>query len=416
MDSPIVLRCLVFGRWCTKIRDMNEEYRPTIFAEALGRKGLRIFGVIRRDRLFHQIAFGQTGTGKSTLLLGMLRQDLANSQGFCLVDPHGDLAASVAVSAGSSVQLWNVADHGSMLGYNPLVRISSALRPLVASGLIDTLKRQWADAWGARMEHLLRYALLALLERNGSTLRDIVPMFLDKEFRRQVIVSVSDPQVRSFWQVEFPSMNYKTAVDGVAPIANKIGALLAHPVVRKALCEPEQPLRFRKIMDEGKVLIVNLAKGRLGADIANFVGGLIVSSFANAAMSRADTPEAERKPFFLYVDEFHSFTTSAFADMLSELRKYKLGLVLATQYTSQLDPDVREAIFGNVGTIMSFRVGATDAAIISKQFGADVPSERDLLNLPNYEMYLRLMIDGTQSKPFSARTLPPDAPEIRHAA
>ncbi len=257
------------------------------------------------------------------------------------------------------------------------------------------------------MEHLLRFSLLALLSRPGSTLQDVIPLFLEKHFREDVLASVHDPQVRRFWAVEYPAMNFKNAVDGVAPIANKLGAFLAHPVVRKAVCEPAEPLRFRRIMDEGQVLIVNLAKGRLGADVSNILGGLIVSSFAHAAYSRQDQPERERRPFFLYIDEFHSFTTQSLADMLSELRKYRLGLVLAHQHTAQLDRQVLEAILGNVGTLMAFRLGATDAAIMARQFAANIPSERDLVNLPNYELYLRLMIEGAQSKPFSARTLPP---------
>ena len=387
---------------------MDQSKSDTVLlGHTLGRGPIKPFGVFRRDRLFHQYIIGQTGTGKSTLLLNMMRQDLAAGQGFCLVDPHGDLSVQIVAQASREVTYWDVAAPSSVHGYNPVSFVSRDLRPLVASGLIDTLKRQWADAWGARMEHLLRYSLLALLERPGSTLRDIVPMFLESEFRARVLAFVTDEQVMRFWHNEFPAMNYKTAVDGVAPIANKLGAFLAHPVVRQALCEPKGPLRFRKIMDEGRVLIVNLAKGRLGADVANTVGGLIVSNLAHAAYSRQDQPESERVPYFLYIDEFHSFTTTAFADMLSGLRKYRLGLVLAHQHTSQLDPNVFEAILGNVGTQMAFRVGATDAAILSRQFGADVPSPRDLVGLPNYEMYLKLMIDGTQSKPFSARTLAP---------
>jgi hypothetical protein len=378
----------------------------------LGRQPSRPFGIYALDRLFHTYIVGQTGTGKSSLLLNMARQDAANGQGFCLIDPHGDLALATSNAVHGSHLYWDVADPSCLLGYNPLAYVSAEFRPLVASGLIDTMKKQWADAWGARMEHLLRYSLLALLERPHSTLQDIMPMFLDKIFRREVIRTIDDPQVRSFWTEEFPAMNYRTAVDGVAPIANKLGAFLAHPLVRKALCTPDKPLRFRQIMDEGKVLVVNLAKGRLGADTANVLGGLIVSSIANAAYSRQNVAESGRKPFFLYVDEFHSLTTSAFADMLSELRKYGLGLVATTQYSSRLDDGVREAIFGNVGTIMAFRVGATDATLIAKQFGADVPQASDLVGLANYEMYLKLMIDGVQSKAFSARTLSHYSPDI----
>lgn len=335
----------------------------------------------------------------------MMRQDAAAGRGFCLIDPHGDLAEAVGASVDCEVVYWDASDPSCPFGYNPITHVGAAHRPLVASGLIDTLKKQWTDAWGARMEHLLRYSILALLERPRSTLQDIMPMFLDSTFRKQVVGSVLDTQVRQFWATEFPNMNYKTAADGVAPIANKLGAFLAHPVVRKAVCEPLMPLRFRKIMDQGQVLIVNLAKGKLGSDVSNILGGLIVSSIAHAAYGRQSLAEHQRKPFFLYIDEFHAFTTEALSEMLSELRKYRVGIIASTQFGRQLNTDVHEAILGNVGTIMAFRVGATDAAVLARQFGSDVPTQRDLVRLANYEMYLRLMIDGTGSKPFSAKTL-----------
>lgn len=297
---------------------------------------------------------------------------------------------------------WNLADEQSPYGYNPLTRTSASFRPLIASGLIDALRKQWADAWGARMEHLLRYALLALLEQPKTDIRDIMRLFVEKPFQKEVIARISDPQVRRFWTQEYPSMSYKTAIDGVAPIANKLGAFLAHPVIRKAMCEPEEPLRFRKIMDEGGILIVNLAKGRLGNDMANVMGGLIVSSIMNAAFSRHSTPEGERRPFMLYVDEFHSFTTTAFASMLSEVRKYGLGVTLAHQHIVQTDKAVFESVMGNVGSMMAFRMGALDAPTISQQLGTvGVP---DLVNLPNYRAYVQLMVDGEKTRPFTATT------------
>lgn len=260
-------------------------------------------------------------------------------------------------------------------------------------------------AWGARMEHLLRFALLALLDRPGSSLDDIVPLFLDKDFRREVLAQVKDQQVSLFWSREYPAMNYKNAADGFAPIANKIGAFLAHPLVRKAICNPENPMRFRSMMDQGQSLVVNLAKGRLGADVSNVLGGLIISSIANAAYTRHGIPEAERRPFFLYVDEFHSFTTGAVADMLAELRKYRLGLVLAGQHASQADREVLDAIIGNVGSVICFRLGANDAPLFTRHLATPRIEPRDLVNLPNYEMYARLMVDGQQTQGFSAKTV-----------
>jgi type IV secretory pathway TraG/TraD family ATPase VirD4 len=364
------------------------------------------FGIYTPDRLFHTFIVGQTGTGKSSLLEIMLRQDIEHGQGFCLIDPHGDLAETIVRFAGDRVLYWNLPDPSCPLGYNPLQPVLPQYRPLVVSGLIDALKKQWEDAWGARMEHLLRYALLALIERGDSRLQDIMPMFLDKEWRGEVVKDIHDPQVKQFWEVEFPAMNYRTAVDGVAPIANKLGAFLAHPVVRNALCTPDKPLRFTDLLRTGQSLVVNLGKGRLGADTANVVGGLIVSALGLAAYQRQEIPETERTPYFLYVDEFHAFTTSAFADMLSELRKYGMGLVATTQHTSRLSDHVREAIFGNVGTIIAFRLGATDADVLSKQFGEEVPRASDFVGLANFQLYLKMMVDGVQTKPFSAQTLP----------
>ena len=366
------------------------------------RYGDRPFGLPLRDRLSHLYIIGQTGTGKSTLLRNLAKQDAAAGIGFCLIDPHGDLAHSLSTSLSVPHRYWNVADDQSPYGYNPLTRVSPSLRPLIASGLIETLKKQWADAWGARMEHLLRYATLALLEQPKTDIRDIMRLFVDQSFQKEVVSQVTDPQVKQFWTQEYPAMNYKTAIDGVAPIANKLGAFLAHPVIRKALCEPNEPLRFRKIMDDGEILIVNLAKGRLGGDMANVMGGLIVSSIMNAAFSRHDTPEPDRRPFMLYVDEFHSFTTSAFASMLSEVRKYGLGVTLAHQHIVQADKTVFEAIMGNVGSIMAFRVGALDAPTISQQFGTVAVS--DLVNLPNYRAFVQLMVGGEKTKPFTATT------------
>ena len=376
----------------------------TILGKTLGRPPHRHFGIRQPDRLFHTYIIGQTGVGKSALLSNLATQDVRMGQGFCLVDPHGDLAEEVLQAAGDRAIYWDIADSNCPYGYNPLTYVTAAYRPLIASGIIDTLKQQWADAWGARMEHLLRYSVLALLETPKSTLADIMPMFTDKSFRSRVVSRVTDTEVRRFWADEFPNMNYKNAADGVAPIANKIGAFLAHPVVRKAICAPETPLRFRRIMDEGQVLIVNLGKGRLGTDIANILGGLVVSNVMHAAVSRQDQPPELRRPFILYADEFHSFTSTAFVGILSEMRKYGLGLVIANQYTMQLKAEVLEAVFGNVGTIMSFRIGAHDAPEIAKQLGDIDP--RDLINLGNYELNMKLMIDGVASKAFSAQTMP----------
>lgn len=355
-----------------------------------------------RDRLMHLYIVGQTGAGKSSLIADLARQDAEAGTGFCLLDPHGDLASELTGTIEAPHLYWDVADPACPFGYNPLTHVAVEHRPLVASSLIDTLKKQWIDAWGARMEHLLRYALLALLDQPNADLRDILPLFIDSNARERMIINITDAQVRDFWTVEFKALRYKGSTDGVAPIANKLGAFLSHPLVRRAVCEPETPLRFRRIMDQGQCLIVNLATGRLGADTANVLGGLILSGFAHAGYSRATLAFEDRRPFIVYADEFHAFSSSALAGMLPQLRKYGVGLVLAHQYLDQLDRSLLAAILGNAGSIMVFRVGATDAPMLANQLGNVHP--RDLIGLANFECFARVMIDGNQSKPFSAFT------------
>jgi len=377
----------------------------TQLGTAYNRYGDKPFGIYRSDRLSHIYLIGQTGTGKSTLLGSLAEQDATRQQGFCLIDPHGDLATQLHSTITVDHIYWDVSDSTSPYGYNPLTRVPAHLRPLVASGFIETLKKQWADSWGARMEHLLRYAVLALLEQPLADMRDIGRLFMETEFRRGVVSRISDPQVRAFWTVEFPKMKYLTAIDGVAPINNKLGAFLAHPLVRNAVCTPKQPLRFRQIMDDGQSLIINLAKGKIGNDTANVLGGLLVSNIMNAAFSRHDTPESKRTPFFLYVDEFHNFTTTAFADMLSESRKYALGLCLSHQHTAQTEQPVFDAVMGNVGTMIALRIGAQDAPIIARQFG-DIAAE-NFVTLPNYHGFIQMMVQGRKMPAFSFQTRPP---------
>ncbi|WP_247716954.1 type IV secretory system conjugative DNA transfer family protein [Gymnodinialimonas ceratoperidinii] len=359
------------------------------------------------DRLQHLFAIGQTGTGKSTLLRILIEQDVAAGRGMMLIDPHGDLALALHHSLERPHHYWDPADPACRLGYNPLTPAGPAVRPLITGGLIDALKKQWADAWGARMEHLLRYAVLALLESPAPDLRDIMRLYLEKDFRAQVLSCVSDPQVLSFWRDEFRAMNYTNAVDGVAPIANKLGAFLAHPLVRRAVCEPDQPLRLRQVMDNGETLVINLGKGRLGIDTAKVLGGLILASAMHAGLSRQVLAEAARRPFMLYVDEFHSFTTEAFADLLSEIRKYGIAVTLAQQYLGQSEDAVFAAIMGNVGSMLAFRVGPLDTPLLSRQL-TDIPA-RDLIYQPNYRAFARLLVNGTPRAPFTLDTLAPGA-------
>lgn len=374
----------------------------TTLGRAYRRSGSKAFSISLADRLLHLYLVGQTGAGKSTLIRNLALQDAKAGVGFCLIDPHGDLASEVRDRIEIDHTYWDVADPNCPYGYNPLTHISEPYRPLVASGIVDALRKQWPDAWGARMEHVLRYALLLLLEQPSADLRDIMPLLLDARVRERLTGTISDAQVRAFWKEEYSALRYAKAADGVAPIANKLGAFLAHPLVRKAVCEPEHPLRFRTLMDEGQCLIVNLAAGRLGVDTANILGGLILSGLAHAGLSRASTPLASRRAFLIHVDEFHAFTSGALAGMLPQLRKFGIGLTLAHQYLDQVEHSLLSAVLGNAGNVMVFRVGAHDAPLLAKHLAIDAP--RDLVGLANFECFARVMVDGVQTKAFTAFT------------
>jgi hypothetical protein len=380
----------------------------SFFAEATSRARFTRFGIKQPDRLSHLYIIGKTGVGKSTLLQLLARQDLAAGRGFALIDPHGDLVEGLvrdlAPAARDRVLYLDAADPSQPFGYNPLRRIRDDKIPLAASGLIETLKKLWPEAWGVRMEHVLRNSLYALLERHGSTLPDLLRLYADKSFRRAITARVRNETVRTFWTDEFDHYPERYKLEVVAPIQNKLGALLSDPALHRILVAPKDDLRFRSLMDRGRVLLVNLAKGQVGDDTATTLGGLLVSTIGLAALTRADVPTNHRRPFFLYVDEFQSFTTLSFVNMLSELRKYGLGLTLANQHLHQLDPDIRHAVLGNAGTLIAFRLGPEDAIILAREFQPTFGVE-DLLNLPNRHFYLKLMIDGTPSRPFSARTL-----------
>lgn len=363
------------------------------------------------DRLTHTYAIGETGVGKTTFLEGLILQDIAAGRGAMFLDPHGDAARSIArripVGREAHVLYIDLADPTLALGYNPLTRVSAPYRPLVASGLMAVMKKMWSDAWGVRMEHILRNTLLALLDQPEAQLPDVLHMLGDKRFRSAAIGHIENAQVRAFWTKEFPAYQPRFIADAIQPIQNKVGAFLADPRLRRFVCPEGRGLRFREIMDEGRTVLVNLSKGVLGEDSAATLGAMLVTAVGLAGLSRADTSMANRRPFFLYLDEFQNVTTLAMVEMLSELRKYGVGLIMAHQYLAQLDPEIRHAVLGNAGTILSFRVGAEDAPVMARQFApAFLPI--DLMNLPNRHFYIRLMIDGAPSKAFSAVTLAPE--------
>jgi hypothetical protein len=386
----------------------HDQNAISYFAQTNSRASHRPFGIKQADRLSHMYIIGKTGTGKSTLIETLIRQDIAAGRGCALLDPHGDLveriAATIPDHRKADTIYFNVPDPALACGYNPFAKVGPGLRPLVASGLMDVFKKMWEDSWGPRMEHILRNALLALLDQPSATMPDILSLVSSKSFRERVIAHIENKQVRAFWQGEFPRYSFKLQADGISPIQNKVGSFLADPKLRRILTRPDGQIRLRAIMDEGKVLLVNLAQGKIGADSAALLGGLLVTSLGSAAFSRAYLPEEQRRPFFLFVDEFQTFTTLAFANMLAELRKYGVGAVVAHQFRQQVASEVRHAVLGNAGTLISFRLGAEDAALTAREF-APVFTAHDLLTLPNYDIYLKLMIDGAPSAPFSATTL-----------
>jgi type IV secretory pathway TraG/TraD family ATPase VirD4 len=373
----------------------------------------RVFGIKTEDRFSHIYVIGKTGTGKSTLIETMALQDLEQGNGFALIDPHGDLAERVAARIPSSRQAdtvyFNPSDSAQPYGYNPLRQVRQEFISLAASGLMEVLKKMWADSWGVRMEHILRNVLLALLEQPNATLHDVLHLLTDRNFRKTIVGRLKNVTVRNFLEKEFERFTFGYRADGIAPIQNKIGAFLADPLLNRILTAPDEDLHIRRIMDEGKVLLVNLAKGRLGEDSSTLLGGLLVTTIGLAAFSRADAPAEKRRDFFVYVDEFQSFTTLAIVNMFSELRKYRVGFTVAHQYLHQLEPDIRHAVLGNAGTIISFRVGAEDAPFMEQEFQERF-DQIDLTQLGNYPVYLKLMIDGQPSRPFSAATLEPPEP------
>jgi len=349
--------------------------------------------------------------GKSTLLATLLKQDVISDEGVALFDPHGDLADRVLGfipdRRRQDLVHLNVPDPSLRWSFNPFAGVQEDQRALAASGIVEAFRSIWPDDWGPRLEHLLRNVAFTLLDVPGSTIADIPPLLTDKDFRAKLVSQVHNQAVREFWEKEYARYSQPFRAVVTAPLQNKIGALLTDPLLYRVLTGSEAELDLRAIMDSGKILLCNLDKGRIGPGPAALLGSLLVTHIALTAFSRRDTPEAKRRDFFVYLDEFHTFTTLTIATMLSELRKYRVNLVLANQYLSQLDPEVHDAVFGNVGTVVAFRVGSDDAAFLGREF-APVFDAEDFLNLPLYRAYLRLAIDGQMSQAFSARILSPE--------
>ena len=368
------------------------------------RNNRTMFGIKQGDRLLHTYLIGKTGTGKTSLLETMLMQDLKSGRGLCLLDPHGDFAEKVVQQIPKSRKrdfiYFNIPDSNLSLGYNPLRKVSYEKRSLVASGIMEAFEKLWRTAWGVKLEHILRNTLLSLLDQPSATLSDVPEFLLDDSYRKKAIKHIENESVRKFWEREFPKYNR----NDLLPVLNKIGALLAHPIIKKVFVENRKVVSIRRAMDEGKVLLVNLSKGHLGSDVSQILGAMFITSIGSAAFSRANIPESSRRPFMVYLDEFHNFTTLSLVNMFSELRKFKVGLTLAHQYLHQLDDKIRHAILGNIGTLISFRIGTNDASYLSREMYPEFNIE-DFIHLPNYHIYLKLMVNGKPSRPFSAVTL-----------
>ncbi|MBN1779449.1 MAG: type IV secretion system DNA-binding domain-containing protein [Candidatus Buchananbacteria bacterium] len=373
------------------------------------------FGIKRDDRRRHTYVIGKTGMGKSTLMENMIIQDIRNGEGVALVDPHGDFAEKILDFIPSErindIVYFNPSDTAYPIAFNVMEAVSEEHKHLVASGLIGVFKKLWADSWGPRLEYILRNTILALLDYPGSTLLGVNRMFVDKIYRNKVISKIKDPVVKAFWIDEYSKYSAQFATEAVASIQNKIGQFLSTALIRNVVGQVKSTIDIREIMDKQKILIMNLSKGRIGEDASSLLGAMMITKIQLAAMSRIDIPEKDRKDLYLYVDEFQNFATESFAAILSEARKYRLNLIIGHQYIEQLSEEVAAAVFGNVGTIICFRVGSADAEAMAVEF-APYFEEEDLVNLAKYDVYMKLMIDGVASNPFSATTLPPLAEQI----
>lgn len=382
----------------------------TCFAETTFRGQRKRFGIKQRDRSKHMYVIGKTGMGKSTLLENMTIQDIMAGHGVAVVDPHGEYAERILDfipgNRVNDVIYFNPADTSYPVAFNIMEKVEEDQRHLISSGLLGVFKKIWPDVWSPRMEYLLANAILALLEIPGSTLLGVNRMFGEKDFRKRIVAQLHDPVIKSFWENEFAKYPEQFMREAVAAIQNKVGQFSSNPLIRNIIGQVQSAVDMRSVMDESKIFIVNLAKGKIGEENSRLLGAMIVTKLYLTAMTRVDMPEEERRDFYLYVDEFQNFATESFANILSEARKYHLNLTVAHQYIMQMEEMVQHAVFGNVGTMVIFRVGAEDAEVLEKEFMPEFVVQ-DLCNLGFKQIYVKLMIDGITSRPFSAETLAP---------
>lgn len=399
---------------------MNNENKITYFAETDARNKRTPFGIKAKDRLKHMYIIGKTGMGKSTLLENMAVQDIQNGEGMAFIDPHGGTAEKlleyVPEHRIKDVIYLAPFDIEYPISFNVMEDIGPEKRHLVLNGLMSAFKKLFGEeSFSDRMQYILQNTILALLEYPGASMLGINRMLAEKDYRNKVIANVTDPSVKTYWTKEYAGYTERFAAEAIPAIQNKIGQFTSNPLIRNIIGQEKSSFDFRDVMDRGKIIIINLSKGKVGESNANLIGSMIITKIYLAAMSRADAGQstlAKLPNFYLYVDEFQSFANKSFADILSEARKYKLNLTIAHQYIEQMEEEVRDAVFGNVGTMITFRVGAIDAELLEKEFAPAFTAE-DLVNLGFAQIYLKLMIDGVSSPPFSARTLPPiKEPEV----
>jgi hypothetical protein len=390
------------------------------FGETNFRDRCVIFGIKPDDRRRHMYIIGKTGSGKTTLIENMIVQDIQAGHGVAVIDPHGELASRmldfVPPERIEDVVYFNPADIDYPIAFNAIEQVPFEYRHLVVDGIMAVFKKIWVDVWSARMEYILNNTLLSLLEIPNATLLGVNRMLAEKEYRKQIVDKLTDPVVKAFWVNEFERYDSRFRAEAVAPIQNKVGQFSSNPLIRNIIGQVKSKINLRDIMDNRRILIANLSKGLIGEVNSALLGSMLVTKLQLAAMSRVDIPEEERPDFYLYVDEFQNYATDSFANILSEARKYRLNLILVHQYISQLvskdSTKVKDAIFGNVGTIVAFRVGAEDAELLEKEFAPEF-SANDLVNLPKFNFYIKLMIDGVASRAFSATNLPPPKPPSR---
>ena len=386
----------------------------TYIAKTNFRREEQVFGIKRADRRQHMYIIGKTGVGKTAFLKNMALQDIDNGQGLAIIDPHGEFVEEVLDNIPphriNDVVYFNPADMNYPVSFNIMDVPDPRYKHLIASGLIGIFTKIWANVWSARMEYILANCILALLDTPGTTLLGIPRMLVDRDYRQKIINNLKDPVVKSFWVNEYEEWESRYRNEAIAPVQNKVGQFLNVSFVRNIVGQAKNTIDVDEIMNNQKILLVNVSKGRIGEDNSAILGAMIITKIQLSAMERVRIPEDERKDFYMYVDEFQNFATDSFVNILSEARKYRLDLVIAHQYIGQLVTDastaVRDAVFGNVGTMVSFRVGATDAEFLEQEFTPEF-LQNDLIRLPNYNVYLKLMIDGITSRPFSAKTIAP---------